>query len=138
MSELVKACKMAEAHEFINKMPLRYNSLIGENGSTLSGGQKQRLALARAIIQDADMLVFDEATSSLDTKTEKKIQKTIDEVCKDKTTIIIAHRLSTIMNCDRIIVLDEGKVKEIGNHHDLIEKKDGVYRKYWEAQIGIS
>ncbi len=138
MADIIKACKMAEAHEFINKMPLRYNSLIGENGSTLSGGQKQRLALARAIIQNADMLIFDEATSSLDTKTEKKIQKTIDEVCKNKTTIIIAHRLSTIMNCDRIIVLDKGKVEEIGNHRELLEKKKGVYRKYWEAQVGIS
>lgn len=136
MEEIIDACKRAQAHDFISKMPLRYNTLVGENGSTLSGGQKQRLALARAILSKSDLLIFDEATSSLDSKTERLIQITIDEITKDRTAIIIAHRLSTIMNCDKIIVLDKGEVVEIGKHSELIQKDRGVYKNYWEMQIG--
>lgn len=136
MDEIVDACKKAQAHDFISKMPLRYNTLVGENGSILSGGQKQRLALARAILLKSDLLIFDEATSSLDSKTEKLIQVTINEITKDRTAIIIAHRLSTIMNCDKIIVLDKGEIVEIGKHWELIQKEKSIYRKYWEMQIG--
>jgi len=135
MKKIVDAAKKAAAHEFINRMPLRYNTLVGERGATLSGGQKQRIAIARALIQKPDMLILDEATSNLDSATEKAIHKTIDEIGKDITTIIIAHRLSTIKNCDKIIVLEDGKIKEMGSHIDLIKQK-GKYFKLWRDQLG--
>ncbi|MCX8168585.1 MAG: ATP-binding cassette domain-containing protein, partial [Ignisphaera sp.] len=106
LEEIIEACKISKAHDFINTLPLRYDTLLEENGSNLSGGQKQRLAIARAILKKPDILIMDEATSNLDSVTERAIEKTINKFSKNITTIIIAHRLSTIRRCDRIVVMD--------------------------------
>ncbi|TYB31292.1 MAG: ATP-binding cassette domain-containing protein, partial [Candidatus Mcinerneyibacterium aminivorans] len=135
MKKIIEAAKKAKAHQFINNMPLRYNTQVGERGANLSGGQKQRIAIARAILSNPDMLILDEATSNLDSATEKAIHNTVENLSKDITTIIIAHRLSTIKNCDKIVVLDEGKIKEKGNHEKLIEDK-GIYYNLWQEQFG--
>ena len=108
--EIVKACKYAAADEFIQKLPNGYDTLIGENGVRLSGGQKQRLAIARAIVRQPDILIFDEATSSVDNKTERLIKKTFMDIKQDRTMIIIAHRLSTIRNCDNIFVIKKTRI----------------------------
>ena len=134
MDEIVKACKMAQAHEFINKFPLRYETYLEENAANLSGGQKQRLAIARAILKNPDVFIMDEATSNLDSISEKAIERTIETVCKGVTTIIIAHRLSTIKRCDRIYVMDEGKIIEMGTHKELINKR-GRYYELWKEQL---
>lgn len=121
--EVIKAAKLAMAHDFINELPLRYETLLEENGANLSGGQRQRLAIARAILKKPDILILDEATSNLDALTEREIDKTLQEYCKDITTIFIAHRLSTIKNCDMIYVMENGQIIEAGNHYELKEKK---------------
>lgn len=121
MEEVIEASKSAQAHEFINNMPLRYETRLEENGANLSGGQRQRLALARAMLKKPDILILDEATSNLDSITEKALDKTINEFSKDMTTIFIAHRLSTIKNCDQIFVMDHGKIIEKGTHMELID-----------------
>ena len=131
---IVEAARLARAHDFINDLPLRYKTKVGERGATMSGGQRQRIALARAILNNPDILILDEATSSLDTITEKAIHKTIDKISRDMTTIIIAHRLSTIIKCDRIIVLEDGKILESGTHGELIEN-DLRYRELWQSLI---
>ena len=134
--EIQEACKKAKIHDEIEKMPEGYNSLIGEHGTKVSGGQKQRIAIARAILKNAPILVLDEATSALDTPTEALIQESINEVLKisHATTIVIAHRLSTLLNTDRIIVFDQGKIVEDGNHTKLLIK-NGVYARLWDAQV---
>lgn len=121
MDDIIDASKMAQAHDFINEMPLRYETRLEENGSNLSGGQRQRLAIARAMLKKPDILILDEATSNLDAITERALDRTIHEFAKDMTTIFIAHRLSTIKNCDRIYVMDKGKIVEQGTHRELIE-----------------
>ncbi len=133
--EIVKAAKLAQADKFINKLPNGYKTLVGERGVKLSGGEKQRIAIARVILENAKILVLDEATSSLDSVAEKEIQTAIENVMDDKTVIVIAHRLSTIKKVDRVIVLDEGKVLETGSHHQLIRKK-GKYAELWSHQVG--
>jgi len=130
----VDACKQAKIHDFINEQPLRYETMIEENGSNISGGQKQRIAIARALIRKPEILIMDEATSSLDSITEKAIEKTMYEFSKDITTIIIAHRLSTIMRCDKIYVMDKGKLIEGGSHNELINKR-GQYFDLWKEQM---
>lgn len=132
--EIIEACKKAQIHDFINSLPLRYNTLIEENGSNFSGGQKQRLSIARAILRNPEILIMDEATSNLDSITERAIEKTIHDFSKEMTTIIIAHRLSTIMRCDNIYILENGEIIESGNHKELIEKK-GKYYSLWKDQL---
>ncbi|MGI6085993.1 MAG: peptidase domain-containing ABC transporter, partial [Acetivibrionales bacterium] len=134
MNDIVEACQMAQAHDFINKLPLRYETHLEENATNLSGGQKQRLAIARAILKKPDIFIMDEATSNLDSISEKAIERTIETVCKGVTTIIIAHRLSTIKRCDRIYVMDEGKIIEMGTHKELMNKH-GRYYELWKEQL---
>ncbi|MEC2537010.1 peptidase domain-containing ABC transporter, partial [Bacillus cereus] len=132
--KVVAACKKAQIHDFINSLPQRYETTIEENGSNLSGGEKQRLAIARAILQLPDIIIMDESTSNLDSTTEKAIEKTMHEFSSDITTIIIAHRLSTIMRCDKIYVLEKGKIVESGSHSELMDYK-GDYYSLWKDQL---
>lgn len=132
--DIVEACKKAKIHDYINGLELRYDSLVEEGGSNFSGGQKQRLAIARAILRNPDILIMDEATSSLDSITEKAIEKTMYEFSSNTTTIMIAHRLSTIMRCDKIYVMDRGKIIEGGSHSELINLK-GFYYNLWKDQL---
>lgn len=131
--EVVRAAKAAHIHSFIEGLPDKYETKVGERGMKISGGQKQRVAIARAILKDPKVLVFDEATSSLDTKTEREILRTLKSVAKGRTTISIAHRLSTIIDSDVIYVLKKGQVVESGTHTALLKKK-GVYADLWELQ----
>ena len=133
--DIIKAAKLAHAHEFISKLPDGYETLVGERGIKLSGGQRQRVAIARALLKKAPILVLDEATSSLDSESEKYIQDGLRELMKDKTALVIAHRLSTIKHLDRIIVLSEGKIVQDGTHEQLIKKR-GLYAKLWGHQTG--
>ena len=133
--EIISSAKIAEAHEFIMKLPLGYDTQIGEGGHKLSGGQRQRLSIARAVLKDEPILVLDEATSSVDNETEEALQKSLEIISKDRTTIVIAHRLSTIRHSDSIIVLDDGKVIESGTHEELLDNKS-QYSKLWNVQTG--
>lgn len=126
MDDIIEASKMAQAHDFINELPLRYETRLEENGTNLSGGQRQRLAIARAMLKKPDILILDEATSNLDAITESALDRTIHEFAKDMTTIFISHRLSTIKKCDKIYVMDKGKIVEQGTHRELIAL-DGRY-----------
>ncbi len=125
--EVYEAAKAANAHEFIGELDNGYDSLIGERGVKLSGGQKQRIAIARAILKDAPIIILDEATSSLDTKSELEVQKGLERLLKGRTSIIIAHRLSTIANADHILVLEKGTVSQYGTSKELLNEKDGLY-----------
>ena len=135
MDDVIAAAKKAWAHDFIEELPHGYQTLIGERGQKLSGGQKQRLSLARAILKNAPIFIFDEATSAVDNETEAAIQKSLEELTKTKTAIIIAHRLSTVVNADKILVLNRGQIVEQGTHHELLENK-GVYSSLWQVQTG--
>ena len=136
MREIEQAARAAYAHDFIVSLPDGYNTEIGERGHRLSGGQRQRIALARAILRDPAILILDEATSELDAESEIAIQRALLEVMKNRTTFIIAHRLSTIRKADKIIVLEQGQIQEVGTHEDLLDSK-GLYRKFHELQYGI-
>lgn len=136
VEEVMKCAKMAQLHEFVNALPLRYETHLDENGSNLSGGQRQRIAIARAMLKKPDILILDEATSNLDAVTEKAIQETIDAYSGGITTIIIAHRLSTIRRCDRIFVMEKGKIVESGSHQELMARTNGRYRGLYAAQTG--
>ncbi len=133
--EVIEASKEAHAHEFISALREGYDSLVGERGVKLSGGQRQRIAIARAILKNAPLLILDEATSQLDSVTEKHIQDSLWELMQGKTTIVIAHRLSTLLHMDRILVFDRGKIVEDGTHNDLLGQ-GGLYKILWEAQVG--
>ena len=132
---IIEAAKKAHAHEFIEKLPLGYDSLVGERGVKLSGGQRQRIAIARAFLKDAPILILDEATSQLDSITENLIQESLTKLMKNKTTIVIAHRLSTLKHMDRILVFDKGEIIEDGSHQTLLDL-NGTYKKLWDSQVG--
>ncbi|KDE59605.1 multidrug ABC transporter ATPase [Halostagnicola sp. A56] len=133
--EIVSAAKAAQAHSFIDALPAGYDTEVGEEGVKLSGGQRQRIALARVILSDPDILVLDEATSDVDTETEMLIQRSIEEITVDRTTVVIAHRLSTVRDADTIFVLDDGRIVERGSHETLLER-DGLYANLWRVQAG--
>jgi ATP-binding cassette subfamily B protein len=134
--QIVAASKIADAHEFIEKLPLKYETLIGERGTRLSGGQRQRLAIARAVLKNPSVMILDEATSAVDNESERLIQKALERISRNRTMVIIAHRLSTIRNCDVIYVLDHGKIVETGKHDDLL-KANGHYAWLWKVQTGV-
>jgi len=125
--------KQARANEFILKTPLQYETLVGERGVKLSGGERQRIAIARAILKNAPILVLDEATSALDSESEKYIREALDDLMRNKTTLVVAHRLSTVQKMDRIIVIENGVIVESGSHKELLAKQ-GQYAKFWEQQ----
>ncbi|MEK9887403.1 MAG: ABC transporter ATP-binding protein/permease [Gammaproteobacteria bacterium] len=132
--EVVQAAKLAYIHDFISKLPLGYDTLVGERGLKLSGGEKQRMAIARVLLKNPPILIFDEATSALDSHSEKMVQKALDELAQKHTTLVIAHRLSTIIDSSNIIVLGDGKVIEQGTHQELIQS-GGEYKRLWEIQV---
>ncbi|MCB9806184.1 ABC transporter ATP-binding protein [Candidatus Nomurabacteria bacterium] len=134
--EIEEAAKLAQAHSFIQTLPDGYNTLVGERGVKLSAGQRQRIAIARAILKNAKILILDEATSALDSESEVAIQKALTELMKGKTVLAVAHRLSTLSEMDRIIVLRDGKIVEDGTHQELLENQGGLYAKLWAHQAG--
>jgi len=135
INNIIEAAKQSQAHEFIKKLPNGYQSLIGERGQKLSAGQKQRIAIARAIYKNPPILILDEATSAVDNQTELLLQKALNIISKNRTTIVIAHRLSTVRNADKIIVLGNNDIIEQGNHNQLIEN-NSIYKKLWDIQTG--
>ncbi len=135
MEQITDAAINANAHDFIMQTENGYDTVIGERGIKLSGGQKQRIAIARALLKNAPIMIFDEATSSLDTESETLIQEAIERLIQNNTSIVIAHRLSTIRNADRIIVLHEGKIDNIGTHEELMQNENGIYKKLYEMQF---
>ncbi|OGJ12007.1 hypothetical protein A2467_01795 [Candidatus Nomurabacteria bacterium RIFOXYC2_FULL_36_8] len=134
--EVKEASRLANCDKFIDRLPLGYETYVGERGIKLSGGERQRVAIARAILKDAPILVLDEATSALDSESEMLIQEALQNLIKNKTTIVIAHRLSTVRAMDRIIVIEDGKIVEDDNHDELLNNKDGIYKKLWDIQSG--
>lgn len=133
--EIIACAKTANLHDFIETLPKKYNTNVGERGVKLSGGQRQRLAIARMVLSDPDIVIFDEATSQLDSENEALIQEALWKVVRNKTTIIIAHRLTTAMRADKIIVMDKGKIVEAGSHSMLLTKEKGTYKHLWDLQI---
>ena len=133
--DIVKAAKMANAYDFIMELPNQFQTEVGERGTMLSGGQKQRIAIARALIQNPEIMILDEATSALDTESERLVQDALDKLMVNRTTFVIAHRLSTIINADKIVVMENGEIKEVGNHRELL-RLNGLYRHLYEIQFG--
>lgn len=133
--DIVKAAKMANAYDFIMELPNQFQTEVGERGTMLSGGQKQRIAIARALIQNPEIMILDEATSALDTESERLVQDALDKLMVNRTTFVIAHRLSTIINADKIVVMENGEIKEVGNHQELL-RLNGLYRHLYEIQFG--
>ena len=132
-TEIMQAAMSANAHEFIVNLPNGYDTLVGERGATLSGGERQRIAIARAILKNAPILILDEATSSVDCKNEQEIQNALKEAMKDRTTLVIAHRMTTIEDADRIYVMQNGCVEGCGTHEELLQK-DQIYQNLVRAQ----
>lgn len=135
LEEITRAAKIAEAHEFIHELPDGYDTVVGERGQRLSGGQRQRISLARAVLKNPPVLILDEATSSVDNETEALIQRSLETITRDRTTLVIAHRLSTIVHADRIFVLENGRLAEQGTHLELLDQ-GGVYADLWQVQTG--
>ena len=135
MEEIEDAAKKANIHDFIMELPNKFETEVGERGVLLSGGQKQRIAIARALIQNPEIMILDEATSALDTESERLVQDALDKLMVNRTTFVIAHRLSTIINADKIVVMENGEIKEIGTHQELLEFK-GLYKHFYEIQFG--
>ncbi len=133
-AEMIEACKIACLDSFIETLPNKYDTILGENGVILSGGQKQRLAIARAFVQKTKIILFDEATSSLDNKTQAEIQQAIANLKDEYTILIIAHRLSTIINCDKIMILENGKINDSGTHEELLNRNN-LYKTLYQTEI---
>ncbi|KAB2846560.1 MAG: ATP-binding cassette domain-containing protein, partial [Melioribacteraceae bacterium] len=133
--KIIAAAKAANAHDFILELPNGYETIIGERGTKLSGGQRQRISIARALLKNPPIMIFDEATSALDNESELLVQEAIERLMKDRTTFVIAHRLSTIRNANRILVVDQGRIIQDGDHQTLIEQKNGLYKKLYEMQF---
>ena len=133
--EMEEAARIAEATGFIDELPEGWETNIGEDGHRLSGGQRQRIAIARAVLKDAPVLVLDEATSNVDNETEAALQRSIERISRDRTTLIIAHRLSTVRNADTIAVMERGQITEMGSHDDLVSQ-EGLYARLWAVQTG--
>ncbi len=138
LQEIKLAAEQANAKGFVEKFPEQYDTIVGERGVQLSGGQRQRIAIARAVLKDPSILILDEATSSLDSESEKLVQNALEKLMKDRTSIVIAHRLSTIRNADKILVLENGEIKESGTHDELISNKTGTYRHLSDLQFELS
>ena len=132
--EIMKACDFAAATEFIEKLPKKFETMIGENGVRLSGGQKQRISIARAVLKNSPIILLDEATSSLDAESEEKVQNAVMNLTKNKTTLVIAHRLSTIIRADKIIVMNQGKIIDTGTHDELL-KNSTIYKNLYSKQL---
>ena len=132
--EVYKVAKLSNSYDFIENLPEKFETVIGENGVRLSGGEKQRISIARAMIKKSEIILLDEATSSLDTETERKIQEALNLLVQNKTTIVIAHRLSTILNSNNIYLIDSGKVMDSGKHEELLIKSK-LYKNFYEKQI---
>jgi ATP-binding cassette, subfamily B, heavy metal transporter len=133
VEEINEAARKAAIHDFVVGLPDGYKSMVGERGLKLSGGEKQRVAIARTILKNPPILILDEATSALDTATEQEIQNALDEISRNRTTLVIAHRLSTVINADEIIVLSGGTIAERGTHRNLLAQ-NGLYAAMWERQ----
>ena len=135
-AEMVNAAKMSHIHRYIERLPKKYDTVLKQAGAGLSHGQRQLMSIARAVLADPKILILDEATSSVDTRTEKNIQDAMVQLMKDRTSLIIAHRLSTIRDADKIVVMDRGRVVEIGNHEQLLEKHGKYYELYMTQFAG--
>jgi ATP-binding cassette, subfamily B, bacterial len=137
-SQVIAAARAANAHDFIVGFPDGYDTMVGERGQSLSGGERQRISIARAILHNPRILILDEATSSVDTETEKQIQQALDHLVSGRTTFAIAHRLSTLQAADRLIVLEKGRIAEQGTHGELVNKEEGVYAKLHKTQVEMN
>jgi ATP-binding cassette subfamily B protein len=137
LDDVVEAAVVAEIHDFVQTLPLGYDTLVGERGQKLSGGQRQRLSIARAVLKDPAVLVLDEATSAVDNETEAAIQRSLERISEGRTTLVIAHRLSTVRNADVIHVLDGGRIVESGTHDQLVGR-EGAYASLWAVQTGAA
>ena len=133
--QIKEACDFAAASDFIEQLPQSYETIIGENGFKLSGGQKQRLSIARAVLKNSPIILLDEATSALDSESEEKVQNAVINLTKNKTTLVIAHRLSTIIRADKIFVLNNGEIADVGTHGELL-KKSIIYKNLYNKQLG--
>ena len=133
-NQIIEAAKLSHCEEFINELPNKYDTIIGENGIRLSGGEKQRISIARAMLKKSQIILLDEATSSLDSETEQKIQSALDILTKNKTTVVIAHRLSTVLNSNKIFVVENGKILASGKHEELLNNSE-QYKNFYDKQI---
>jgi len=131
---VIESAKAANAHEFVSSLPHGYDTIIGESGVLLSGGQRQRLAIARALFKNPPILVLDEATSALDTESERLVQQALNNLMRGRTTLVIAHRLSTVRSANKIVVLENGQIVEIGRHDELLGRR-GIYRRLYDLQF---
>jgi ATP-binding cassette subfamily B protein len=136
--QIIEAARAANAHDFVVGFPDGYDTMVGERGQSLSGGERQRISIARAILDNPRILILDEATSSVDSETEKQIQQALDRLVAGRTTFAIAHRLSTLQAADRLVVLEKGKIVEEGKHEDLVNKEGGVYAKLHKTQMELA